>query len=101
MTEIHSLHGTTVAEIFASGLDNLEQIEAGAVSVLWGDGTVTAGCGPARPLALRHAPHGSPAWRARWRNPRPNRGLAATVARAIDQGHRHARSRMVQCKNFI
>ncbi len=44
MTEIHSLHGTTVAEIFASGLDNLDQIEAVAVSVLWGDGTVTAGC---------------------------------------------------------
>jgi hypothetical protein len=44
MTEIHSLHGTTVAEIFASGLDNLDQIEAVAVSVLWGTGTVTAGC---------------------------------------------------------
>jgi hypothetical protein len=28
MTDIHSLHGTTVAEIFASGLDNLDQIEA-------------------------------------------------------------------------
>jgi hypothetical protein len=44
MTEIHSLHGTTVAEIFSSGLENLEQIEAIAVSVLWKDGTVTAGC---------------------------------------------------------
>ncbi len=44
MTEIHSLHGTTVAEIFSAGLDNLEQIEAIAVSVLWKDGTVTAGC---------------------------------------------------------
>ncbi len=44
MTEIRSLHGTTVAEIFASGLDNLDQIEAVAVSVLWKDGTVTAGC---------------------------------------------------------
>ncbi len=44
MTEIRSLHGTTVAEIFASGLDNLERIEAVAVSVLWKDGTVTAGC---------------------------------------------------------
>ncbi len=44
MTEIRSLHGTTVAEIFSAGLDNLEQIEAIAVSVLWQDGTVTAGC---------------------------------------------------------
>ncbi len=44
MTEIRSLHGMTIAEIFASGLDNLEEIEAIAVSVLWKDGTVTAGC---------------------------------------------------------
>ncbi len=44
MTEIRSLHGTTVAEIFSAGLDNLEQIEAIAVSVLWKDGPVTAGC---------------------------------------------------------
>ncbi len=44
MTEIRSLHGTTVAEIFSAGLDNLGQIEAIAVSVLWKDGTVTAGC---------------------------------------------------------
>ena len=44
MTEIKSLHGTTVAEIFASGIDNLDQIEAVAVSVLWKDGRVVAGC---------------------------------------------------------
>lgn len=44
MTEVYSLHGTTVAEIFASGLENLERMEAVAVSVLWKDGTVTAGC---------------------------------------------------------
>ncbi len=44
MTEVHSLHGTTVAEIFSSGLENLERMEAVAVSVLWKDGTVTAGC---------------------------------------------------------
>ena len=43
MTEIRSLHGTTVAEIFSAGIDNLEQIDAIAVSVLWKDGTVTAG----------------------------------------------------------
>lgn len=44
MTEIRSLHGTTVAEIFSTGPDNLEQIEAIAVSLLWKDGTVTAKC---------------------------------------------------------
>jgi hypothetical protein len=44
MTEVHSLRGTTVAEIFTSGLENLEQIEAIAVSVLWKNGSVTAGC---------------------------------------------------------
>jgi hypothetical protein len=43
MSEISSLHGTTVAEIFSSGLENIEQIEAVAVSVLWKDGSVTAG----------------------------------------------------------
>ncbi len=44
MTDIRSLHGTTIAEIFSSGLDNRDQIEAVAVSVLWKDGRVTAGC---------------------------------------------------------
>jgi len=44
MSEVQSLHGTTVAEIFSSGLENLERIEAVAVSVLWKDGRVTAGC---------------------------------------------------------
>jgi hypothetical protein len=44
MTDIQSLRGTTVAEIFSSGLDNLEEIDAVAVSVLWKDGRVTAGC---------------------------------------------------------
>lgn len=43
MGKITSLHGTTPAEIFASGEENLDQIEAVAVSVLWKDGTVTAG----------------------------------------------------------
>lgn len=43
MTEIKSLHGTTVAEIFSSGIDNLDQIEAVAFSVLWKDGRVVAG----------------------------------------------------------
>ena len=43
MSEIHSLHGTTVAEIFTSGLENLDQIDSVAVSVMWKDGRVTAG----------------------------------------------------------
>ncbi len=43
MSTVQSLYGTTPAEIFESGLENLEQIEAVALSVLWRDGTVTAG----------------------------------------------------------
>ncbi len=43
MSDIYSLHGTTVAEIFSSGLENIDQIDAVAVSVLWSDGRVTAG----------------------------------------------------------
>ncbi len=43
MTEVYSLHGTTVAEIFSSGLENLDQIEAVAVTVTWKNGKVTAG----------------------------------------------------------
>ena len=43
MSEVYSLHGTTVAEIFSSGLENLDQIEAVAISVVWKDGEVTAG----------------------------------------------------------
>ena len=44
MAEIRSLHGTTVAEIFNDGLGKLDEIEAVAVSVLWKNGAVTAGC---------------------------------------------------------
>ena len=43
MSDIYSLHGTSVAEIFSSGLENIEQIEAVAVSVVWKDGQITAG----------------------------------------------------------
>jgi hypothetical protein len=43
MAKVESLHGTTPAEIFQSGLENLDGIAAVAVSVLWQDGTVTAG----------------------------------------------------------
>jgi hypothetical protein len=40
---VESLHGTTPVEIFESGLRNLDQIAAIALSVTWRDGTVTAG----------------------------------------------------------
>lgn len=43
MSKIQSLFGTTPAEIFQSGLENLEDIEAVAAAVLWKDGRVTAG----------------------------------------------------------
>lgn len=43
MGKIESLYGTTPAEIFQSGLENLTQIEAISVAVLWKDGSVTAG----------------------------------------------------------
>lgn len=43
MGKIVSLHGTTPAEIFQSGLDNLGEIDSIAVSVRWRDGRVTAG----------------------------------------------------------
>lgn len=38
MSDIRSLHGTTVAEIFSSGLDNLEEIDA-CVTALACDGS--------------------------------------------------------------
>ncbi len=40
---IESLHGTTPAEIFSSGLENIQQIQAVALSVQWRDGSVTSG----------------------------------------------------------
>ena len=43
MATIESLHGTTPAEIFQSGIENLNDIEAVSLSVLWRDGSVTAG----------------------------------------------------------
>lgn len=43
MARVESLYGTTPAEIFESGLENLDAIEAVAVSVLWKDGNVSAG----------------------------------------------------------
>lgn len=43
LAKIESLHGTTPAEIFQSGLENVQDIQAVSLSVLWQDGSVTAG----------------------------------------------------------
>ncbi len=43
MGKVESLHGTTPAEIFESGIENCNEIEAIAVSVLWQNGSVTTG----------------------------------------------------------
>ncbi len=43
MSKIESLHGATPAEIFSSGLENVGDIEAVALGVLWKNGAVTAG----------------------------------------------------------
>ena len=43
MGKVESLHGTTTAEIFESGIENCNEIKAVAVSVLWKNGTVTTG----------------------------------------------------------
>jgi hypothetical protein len=43
VSKVESLHGTTPAEIFQSGIENLDEIDSVAVSVMWKDGTVTAG----------------------------------------------------------
>ena len=52
MGKIQSLYGTTPAEIFQSGVENIDQIEAVAASVLWKDGTVTSGWSNADDAAL-------------------------------------------------
>lgn len=43
MSKIESLYGSTPAEIFQSGLENLDDIESVVVGVLWKDGSTTAG----------------------------------------------------------
>ena len=43
MSKIKSLYGATPAEIFQSGLENFDDIEAVVAGVLWKDGTITAG----------------------------------------------------------
>jgi len=43
LAKVESLYGTTPAEIFESGLENIDDIEAVVAAVLWKDGRVTAG----------------------------------------------------------
>lgn len=43
MATVTSLRGTTPAEIFESGIENLAEIEAVAITVQWKDGSVTCG----------------------------------------------------------
>ena len=43
MGNLVSLHGATPAEIFQSGLENLEEIDDVALVVSWKGGQVTAG----------------------------------------------------------
>jgi len=52
MATIESLHGTTPAEIFQSGLDNLQEIEAVAAAVLWKNGRITVGWSNVDPARL-------------------------------------------------
>ena len=52
MARIESLHGTTPAEIFESGLENVGEIVAVAASVLWRDGRVTSGWSNVDPASL-------------------------------------------------
>jgi len=52
MATIESLHGTTPAEIFQSGLDNLHEIEAVASAVLWKNGRITVGWSNVDPARL-------------------------------------------------
>lgn len=52
MSKVESLHGTTPAEIFQSGLENLDGIEAVAAVVLWKDGRVTPGWSNVDPAYL-------------------------------------------------
>ncbi len=52
MTKVYSLHGTTPAEIFESGLENVADIQAVAASILWKDGRVTTGWSNMDPALL-------------------------------------------------
>ncbi len=52
MGKIESLHGTTPAEIFQSGIENLPNIEAIAAAVMWKDGSISAGWSNIDPARL-------------------------------------------------
>jgi hypothetical protein len=52
VAKIESLHGTTPAEIFESGLENAGEIVAVATAVLWKDGRVTTGWSNVDPANL-------------------------------------------------
>ncbi len=43
MSQIQSLHGMTPAEVFQSGIDNIEQIESISMAVKWRNGRITTG----------------------------------------------------------
>lgn len=52
MAEVVTLHGVEPPEIFQSGLKNVDDIQAVAISVLWKDGRVTAGWSNMDPATL-------------------------------------------------
>ncbi len=52
VAKIESLHGTTPAEIFESGLEHAGEIVAVAAAVLWKDGRVTTGWSNVDPANL-------------------------------------------------
>ncbi|MDH3231555.1 MAG: hypothetical protein OEN55_17335 [Alphaproteobacteria bacterium] len=52
MARIESLYGTTPAEIFQSGLENIGEIAGVAAAVLWKDGRITAGWSNLDPASL-------------------------------------------------
>ena len=43
MAKIEILYGTTPAEIFESGIENVSEIAGIAATILWKDGRITAG----------------------------------------------------------
>lgn len=52
MARIESLYGTTPAEIFESGLENVSEIVGVAATVLWKDGRITTGWSNLDPASL-------------------------------------------------
>ncbi len=52
MARIESLYGTTPAEIFESGLENVSEIVGVAAAVLWKDGRISAGWSNLDPASL-------------------------------------------------